>query len=116
MATIADLLKAQDEYNAGTKTRAEVKTVKLDLVLNLELKHVGWFVMGMVDDYLLHTERGGEAINGELRRNLYSSCLEAAHQYMRTDQTNVGGLWSDLQCSVALEAKKVFMPGFYVMC
>lgn len=75
---------------------------------HIDLKHLGWFVLGAVHSYCDHTRALGSHEVGK-RMALYSETLEKTWSYL-TGDAKLDASYSDLQVSIAEEAFKVFKP------
>ena len=111
--TLAELISNAECYKRGEFPFSAFQSDRERYVFdNIEVKHLGWFVKGAIADYFEQTGMHTERLNSEQFRSYYFTTLDRAYSYLKYGRTD--GSWSDLQCSVALEAMKMFLPGLYV--
>lgn len=77
-------------------------------ITHIEHKHVLWFVAGAVHEYCDRTQALAPAEHDK-RLSYIDSTVEVTLGYMRGVR-DLDGSCSDLQCDVAMEARKVFQP------
>jgi hypothetical protein len=68
----------------------------------VEIKHIQWFVWGAISEWKHHNNLTEDYYEYSLRT------MTIVIAYVQGTRTALGGALSDLQCSIAIEAKKLF--------